>query len=199
MCKQAWQRRKKKDIIQNNLHLLICAEQPTLSSCYTLQSDVSISCSQNAACAAHDIPVPEELHQSCQWVFCFHVSYLSACFYPSGQGVIRGTQWIPSAGTRRLNEASATVFYSPRSPCSGGFTSRESGNVGTWSTDKFCFCPSNKISLCKQVFFDSLGFIEQAMLNKEPSCLLCWAGEAIRNLRFVFALMKSCESCRADT
>lgn len=28
-------------------------------------------CPQNAACTSHDIPVPEELHQSCQWVFYF--------------------------------------------------------------------------------------------------------------------------------
>lgn len=28
-------------------------------------------CFQNAACTPHDIPVPEELHQSCQWVFSF--------------------------------------------------------------------------------------------------------------------------------
>lgn len=33
-------------------------------------------CFQNAACTSHDIPVPEELHQSRQWVFRCYVSPL---------------------------------------------------------------------------------------------------------------------------
>lgn len=47
-------------------YLFLCSRHHLLTAC-TLPVPPSFFF-QNAACTSHDVPVPEELHQSCQWV-----------------------------------------------------------------------------------------------------------------------------------
>lgn len=61
-------------------------------------------CPQNAACTSHDVPVPEELHQGCQWVF--H----SSASHPSLPVAFRAPAWDWLSCSLRLFEMAAISY-----------------------------------------------------------------------------------------